>query len=172
LHQPPHRSYFKKAIVGVKTAPGRQTLNPSIQLQRKQKTATIKPKILKHFFNLKISSLKQNTFQLFIALLVLIVLLAGCLQPKNKKFNSSEWKANEKVRFPMLDDIVNNKILIGKSKKELLENLGQPFIKEENFYDGKAMQFRTSEKDGEYLHWYLFVELKNDTVIYTQKSLD
>jgi len=72
----------------------------------------------------------------------------------------------------MLDDIINNKILIGRSKKELLENLGQPFVKEEGFYNGKAMQFRTSEKSGEYLHWYLFIELKNDTVVYTQKSLD
>ena len=72
----------------------------------------------------------------------------------------------------MLDDIVNSKILIGKSKKELLENLGEPFIKEGAYYEGKSMQFRTAEKNGSYLHWYLFVELKNDTVIFTQKSLD
>jgi hypothetical protein len=99
-------------------------------------------------------------------------ILTGCSRLKNEKFNSKEWKANEHVRFSMLDDIVNNKIFIGKSKEELLENLGQPFIKEVDFYDEKAMEFRTSEKNGEYLHWYLYVELKKDTVTYTTKSLD
>jgi hypothetical protein len=115
---------------------------------------------------------KNKGLLVLLYLIVSLIVLTGCSQSKNKKFNSEEWKANENARFSMLDDIVNNKILIGKSKKELLENLGQPFIRENDFYDGKSMQFRTSEKDGEYLHWYLFVELKNDTVIYSQKSLD
>ncbi|MGG9961001.1 hypothetical protein [Ferruginibacter sp. SUN106] len=127
---------------------------------------------MKNFFTYKISKFIPGIFKFLIASLTFTVLLSGCTQPKNSKFNSKEWKANENARFKMLDDIVNNKIFIGKSKKELLENLGEPFIKEESFYAGKAMQFRTSEKDGEYLHWYLFVELKNDTVTYTQKSLD
>ena len=127
---------------------------------------------MKLFLNIKITSSIRSYFQLFVASFALAVLLTGCSQSKSKIFNSQEWKSNENARFSMLDDIVNSKILIGKSKKELLENLGQPFIKEDSFYDGKAMQFRTSEKDGSYMHWYLFVELKNDTVIYTQKSLD
>ena len=122
------------------------------------------------FFTFKV--LRSLYLQLLVAALALMVLFASCVQQKNKKFNAQEWKANEKVRYYMLDDIVTNKIVIGKSKKELLELLGPPFIPEDNFYDHKAMQFRTAEKDGEYLHWYLFVELKNDTVIYTQKSLD
>jgi len=118
------------------------------------------------------SALRQSIPPYFIFSWTLFVLLTGCSRLENKKFNSKEWKASENVRFSMLDDIVNNKIFIGKSKEELLENLGQPFVGEKDFYDGKAMQFRTSEKNGEYLHWYLFVELKKDTVTYTKKSLD
>lgn len=127
---------------------------------------------MKPLFTLKISNFNQSIFIFLLASLAFTIVTLGCTQPKNKKFDSKEWKANEKSRFAMLDDIVNNKLFIGKSKKELLESLGEPFIKEDNFYTGRAMQFRTSEKDGEYLHWYLFVELKNDTVTYTQKSLD
>ena len=127
---------------------------------------------MKIFLDHKISNSIQSVLQILLVSLTITVFMTGCSQLRNKKFNSEEWKANENTRFYMLDDIVNNKILIGKSKKELLEKLGQPFIKESDFYDGKSMQFRTSKKDGEYLHWYLFVELKNDTVTYTQKSLD
>tara|TARA_Y100001954_G_C15315745_1_gene362820 strand:- start:123 stop:338 length:216 start_codon:yes stop_codon:yes gene_type:complete len=71
----------------------------------------------------------------------------------------------------MLDDIINNYKLIGKSEKELFELVGTPFTKGK-FNEKKLYQFRTSVKNGQYLHWYLFTELRNDTVIYTQKSLD
>jgi hypothetical protein len=120
----------------------------------------------------KILNFSQHILIFLLVPLAFTIIPPGCNKSKNKKFNSKEWKANEKSRFAMLDDIVNNKLFIGKSKQELLDSLGKPFIKEDSFYNRTCMIFRTPEKSGEYLHWHLFVELKSDTVTYTQKSLD
>jgi hypothetical protein len=90
---------------------------------------------------------------------------------KNSTFESSSWKKDKKVRYCMLDNIISEKLLINKTKDELVSILGKPFTS--NDYFGKnSLQFRTSQKSGQYLHWYLHVELENEIVIHVQKSLD
>lgn len=71
----------------------------------------------------------------------------------------------------MLNSIVDQKLLINKSKQEVINMLGQPDI-QGDYYNDIYFQYKTSAKDGDYLHWYLFIEIKDDTVIYTQKTLD
>lgn len=90
---------------------------------------------------------------------------------KNSTFESNRWKEDKEVRYCMLDNIISEKILLNKTKEELISLLGKPFTS--NDYFGKnSLQFRTAKKSGQYLHWYLHVELENEIVIHVQKSLD
>ncbi|REG88768.1 hypothetical protein [Flavobacterium aquicola] len=89
----------------------------------------------------------------------------------NTKFEKNLWNSDLNSRFCMINDIIESKILINKSKAELFELIGQPFIKGEYFGE-EAFQFKTGVKHGPYLHWYLYVSLKNGKVNYVQKSLD
>jgi len=86
-------------------------------------------------------------------------------------FDSNEWKQNKDSRYCMLDNLVESKFLINKSKKELIELLGNP-LTENKYFANRALHFRTNQKKDTYLYWYLFTELKNDSVIYVQKSLE
>jgi len=90
---------------------------------------------------------------------------------KHSTFSSIEWKENENVRYCMLDSIISEKMLIGKSEDELIVLLGKPLTSNE-YYGNRSLQFRTAKKSGQYLHWYLHVELKDGIVINAQKSLD
>jgi len=115
---------------------------------------------------------------IILALVICIILIS--LKFKNReptvcpdpvRFDSKNWKENESSRFCMIEDIVESKILLNKSKKELKEILGEPF-KEGAYYEGESLQYKTEEKANRYLNWYLHVELQNDTVVYLQKSAD
>ncbi len=45
-----------------------------------------------------------------------------------KDFNKKEWQSNTEERFEMSKDIIESKILIGKSKDQVIEMLGNDFI--------------------------------------------
>ena len=44
-----------------------------------------------------------------------------------KDFDRSEWKTNVEARYEMSKDIIDSKILIGKTKEEIIELLGADF---------------------------------------------
>jgi hypothetical protein len=46
-------------------------------------------------------------------------------------FDKEEWTKNKEVRYQMSDDIIKNEVLIGKTKKEIIELLGE----DSYFYD-------------------------------------
>ena len=53
----------------------------------------------------------------------------GCRRRRGelKKFNSEEWKASSQVeRGYMTSDLIKRKLLVGKTKPEVLEMLGVP----------------------------------------------
>lgn len=89
--------------------------------------------------------------------------------PNKTEFNSSEWKSNIDSRFCMMTNIIETKLLINKTKKDLEKTLGKPFLISD-FYDGKSHLYKTNVKANEYLNWYLFVRLKNDSVVSVQKA--
>lgn len=43
---------------------------------------------------------------------------------RSEKFDSQIWKSNDKHRYRMVNDIIANKLLIGKTKKEVVSLLG------------------------------------------------
>lgn len=42
-------------------------------------------------------------------------------------FNKQEWNENKEERYKMSNDIINSEILIGKTKEEVIELLGEDF---------------------------------------------
>lgn len=59
-------------------------------------------------------------------------LFASCL--KKAPFDSKEWKADPKSRYPMVLTLINEPILIGKSKREIEQLLGRPNQNEDETY--------------------------------------
>ena len=65
------------------------------------------------------------------------MLFIGCRNKiKEEKFNSEKWKTGTQIeRGNMSTDLVESKILIGKTKPEILNLLGQPKDSDEtNFH--------------------------------------
>lgn len=46
------------------------------------------------------------------------------------EFNKEKWLADKHSRFEMRDDIIESKILIGKSKSEIIDLIGKPESKD------------------------------------------
>ena len=58
--------------------------------------------------------------------LIVIWIYSMSYYPK-KDFDRSEWKSNVEARYEMSKDIIDSKILIGKTKVEIIELLGAEF---------------------------------------------
>ena len=71
----------------------------------------------------------------------------------------------------MIENIISQNTLTGKTNSETIELLGDPTFKT-NRWGNELYQYRTTQKSGQYLHWYLYVEIENDTVIEVEKGLD
>ena len=54
----------------------------------------------------------------------LTLLLFGC-QKTDQKFESFKWKNNKSSRYLMVNSIIKSKVLIKKSKEEILQLLGK-----------------------------------------------
>ena len=71
------------------------------------------------------------------AIIILIWFLAGSYYP-NHDFNKADWINNKDERYELSDDIVDSKILIGKTKADVKKLLGDEDNKEDSddwFYD-------------------------------------
>jgi hypothetical protein len=69
-------------------------------------------------------------------LLLGLLFLFGC---SDKKFDSNKWKTHKEEQFYMLNDLVNNKRLLGKTKIEIIELLDTTNIKQYNYLDSSWM---------------------------------
>lgn len=88
--------------------------------------------------NLKLGSKKDRKFFAIIPALIvsplvyigiiMIWILSTCYYPK-KEFNKEEWKTNIEERYKMTENIIDSRILIGKTKEEVIELLGTDNIK-------------------------------------------
>ncbi|SHG95633.1 hypothetical protein [Winogradskyella jejuensis] len=89
-----------------------------------------------------------------------------------ERFNQEIWHTTPEKRYEMLDDILENKFLVGKTKTEVISILGEPdknLISEGDFfvYDlGKPPSFFDSEPQ------YLLVTFENEKVVKLSKAID
>lgn len=90
---------------------------------------------------------------------------------EHSEFNLKKWSKNEKARYCMLDDIIAKEMFVNNTEEELTEILGKPFTSDK-FFETKYLKFRTAQKSGQYMHWYLTVELKDNIVIRVRKSVN
>ncbi len=68
--------------------------------------------------------------KLSILIILVILFLVSC---KERHFNSEKWKTNKDIQYYMLNDLIDNKILIGKTKEEVISLLATTDIKQYNF---------------------------------------
>ena len=81
------------------------------------------------------------SFTLYVAI-GLILIYSIFYYPKIP-FNQQEWSKNTEERYKMSSDIIKSEMLIGKTKAEVIELLG-----EEDFYSG-------DDKDENHMIYYL-----------------
>jgi hypothetical protein len=58
--------------------------------------------------------------------IILLWMFSISYYPSNE-FNKQEWEANHEERYKMSEDIIDSKMLIGKTKEEITRLLGQDF---------------------------------------------
>lgn len=60
--------------------------------------------------------------------LSLLLLLISCDTSikENEKFEATKWNTNEYSRYTMVNDLIDNELLIKKSKEEVIQLLGNP----------------------------------------------
>lgn len=89
-----------------------------------------------------------------------------------ERFNQEIWHTAPGKRYEMLDDILENKFLMGKTKQEVISILGEPdknLISDGDFfvYDlGNPPSFFDSEPQ------YLLVTFENEKVVKLSKAID
>jgi hypothetical protein len=59
-------------------------------------------------------------------MIISLVVFLMCYYPK-EKFDNIKWKTNIEERYRMSEDIIKNYILIGRTKSEIIELLGDEF---------------------------------------------
>ncbi|MCK5442825.1 MAG: hypothetical protein KAJ23_13130 [Maribacter sp.] len=94
--------------------------------------------------------------------LVMIWILSVSYYPTSD-FEGNEWNSNVEERYKMSEDIIESKILIGKSREEVIQILGSDFItnnESEITYElGQVPGFFNIDPD------YLDIKLENGIVI-------
>ena len=75
----------------------------------------------------------------FLELLLVAVVLSSCDAPA-KHFDSSEWKAGDpSARGAMAQDLMDRKLLIGKSRTDIEALLGKPDKHDADWYGYKVV---------------------------------
>lgn len=76
------------------------------------------------------------TMKKWLLIIPFILLLSSCF---NKQFDSEKWKTEENEQYYMLEDIVKNKRLFGKTKNEIIGLLDTTSIKQFKHSDDSWM---------------------------------
>ncbi|APY08137.1 hypothetical protein BWZ20_07410 [Winogradskyella sp. J14-2] len=97
----------------------------------------------------------------FLVAVILAFILFNALE---KPFDAQKWQSEPLKRYEMVDDIIESQMLLGKSKSEIIEILGQPDSKLHTSKDafiytiGDPPSFFSSQKE------YLLIVFKNERV--------
>ena len=116
---------------------------------------------------LKIKKIDQIGLFFFIAL-ALSTTLTWLFE---ERFNKAQWKTQPRTRYKMAEDIIENKLIIGKTKQEIVLLLGEDIMysnankKEQFVYSlGTPPSFFETKKEK------LIIIFENDTVVKVIKS--
>jgi hypothetical protein len=66
-------------------------------------------------------------------------MLVGCA-PSSKRFDSADWKrGDQSTRGAMVQDILDHKYFLGKSRSQINELLGRPDYQDDDWYGYKVV---------------------------------
>ena len=95
-------------------------------------------------------------------LIILAFVFSASYYPTHD-FNKQKWVSDSEKRYELSENLIESKILIGKTKKEVTEILGEPDGSKQENYWSYYLGFKPSiggiDPD------YLDIEFKNDKVI-------
>ena len=98
-----------------------------------------------------------------IYILIMLAFFFSLTYYPTSDFNKQKWVSDSKKRYELSEDLIESKILIGKTEKEVTEILGEPDgAKQENYWSyclGYKPSIMGIDPD------YLDIEFKNDKVI-------
>lgn len=92
--------------------------------------------LYRKFLIKKIETKKVKTYSILTTLLMPILLTAlmfgvcyGIINPilRSKNFNTKDWIENTDSRYRMVNDLKSNKLLLGKTKEEIIKILGAEY---------------------------------------------
>lgn len=115
---------------------------------------------------------KERLLKVAIVLIAAFFISKALILLFDKNFDSTNWKNLPQERYKMLDDILENKYLMGKTKQDVISILGTPdkkFISEDDFYIynlGNPPSFFDSTPQ------YLLVTFENEIVVKLSKAID
>jgi hypothetical protein len=84
-------------------------------------------------------SFETGNFYRHLFVLLVVALVSSCTTPP-RPFDSSEWKRGDATtRGGMFEDLINRKLLIGKSRVDVEALLGKPDYQDADGYDYKVI---------------------------------
>ena len=100
--------------------------------------------------------------------IIFCLVFIGC--NSKEKFNSEKWKHKgldwwmTDFREKMIDDLIQSDTLIGLSKEEVINLLGEPEQNEDTLFGYTVRERYERDIDPVYIMW-LSIKIKNDTVV-------
>jgi len=79
---------------------------------------------------------------------IFIVLIAASFYYPARPFDKNEWQGQVEKRYELADDLINKKTLIGRTKAEVKELLG-----DETSYSQTQMQQEIDEKSNNWIYY-------------------
>ena len=67
-----------------------------------------------------------RTYKLVLLFFIASIVSYSLISLFEEPFDTDQWRSNWSVRHKMVDDLIESRLLIGKSKNEVLQLLGNP----------------------------------------------
>ena len=136
----------RKFLLGVINS---QKSNPMFLDKPKHEEPTVKKKRkgLKDYFDYRNSQINQIGLILFSS----FVIATSLHYFFENRFTESRWKESPMRRYKMLDDIINRNLFVDDTKKEVINQLGEPneiyseTIDAFNYYIGEGARFSNNQ---------------------------
>ena len=113
--------------------------------------------ILVNYFGIRY---KFIVLLILIPLFTVVLLLITNMDFSSNKFESEIWKSNIHARENMAKSIIENRSLIGKNKREIIDMLGDNF--ERDNVNDNTIFYVISKK---YFPSYLYIKFESDRVV-------
>ncbi|GAB1858671.1 hypothetical protein MHTCC0001_35110 [Flavobacteriaceae bacterium MHTCC 0001] len=76
--------------------------------------------------NKKLNILSSGLLAIVLNLFLFGIVILFMVKPVAINFDKQQWLQKKEIRYQMVDDLIENKYIIGKSKQDVIKLIGQP----------------------------------------------